>query len=107
MFYLISTGWRDESHSGSLVALGDRGTTRSPNIFADNSRFGEFNSRLDRLKFAVRTATGIGWEEIDLAHYFRGQTAGYPGKIDEIPGFDGKNREFGPQRRNGLCARTR
>ena len=33
--------------------LGGRGTMRSPNISADNSRFGEINSRLGRPEFPV------------------------------------------------------
>src|SRR5216683_2781010 len=54
-------------------------------FFAINSRFGEFNSRLGRREFPVRSATGIGSQEIDLPCRFSGQTALAWGKSKKFP----------------------
>jgi hypothetical protein len=44
-------------------------------INSRNSRLGEFNSRLARLKFPVRAATGIRRQAVDLACRFFEQMA--------------------------------
>jgi hypothetical protein len=54
-------------------------------FFAIDSRFGEFNSRLGRRKFPVRSATGIGSQWIDLLCRFFGQTALMWGKSKKFP----------------------
>jgi len=56
-----------------------------PNIFPDNSRFSEFNSRLGGFKFPVNAATGIDWQGADLPHRFCGQTAVMRAKPRKFP----------------------
>jgi hypothetical protein len=55
------------------------------NLLSRNSRFGGFNSRLGRFEFPVRSATGIGWQRLDLPYRFRGQTALEWGKSVKFP----------------------
>jgi hypothetical protein len=59
-----------------------------PNIVGDNSRnsrFGEFNSRLGQRKFPIRSATGIGSQDNDLARSFRDRTVLFGGKSMNFP----------------------
>src|SRR5260221_11207154 len=65
--------------------LGGRGTMPSPNISADNSRFGEINSRLGRPEFAVGAPTGIRRQRPDSHPPFRGPTAASSGKCTQTP----------------------
>src|SRR5713101_5474035 len=69
-----------------------------PNIFADNSRFGDFNSRLGRRKFPLRAATGISWQALDLAHCFYGQMAVIWAKSTKFPVSTGKTGNLAPVR---------
>ncbi len=63
---------------------------RPSNLLRFNSRFGEFSSRLGRLEFPVRVATGIGSQRLDFPHRFRGQTAVAWGKSVKFPVSTGK-----------------
>ena len=63
-------------------------------IFFLHSRFVGFNSRFGQHEFPVRAATGNGRKGVDLAGCFHEENRAWPPKIDEIPGFTGKNREF-------------
>ena len=100
LFYRISTGRRGVSLSNSLLVLGRRGPMRGPNILGDNSRFGDFNSRLGRREFPVRAATGICCQGLDLPHRLRGQTAVSRGKSTKFPVRREKPGIL-PQRRHG------
>src|ERR1700674_139154 len=80
------------------------GRRETSNILSDNSRFGAFISRLGRRKFPACAATGTRVQGFDLAYRRNG---GYPGKIDKIPGFDGKDREFCPAGGTGRDAASR
>src|SRR5712692_9811927 len=68
----------------------------SPSVFADNSRFGEFNSRLGRCEFPVSAATGIRSQALDFPHRFRGQTAVIWAKSTKFPVSTGKIGNFAP-----------
>jgi hypothetical protein len=61
------------------------GDVQARRFFAINSRFGEFNSRLGRREFPVRSATGIGSQAIDLLCRFFGQAALMWGKSKKFP----------------------
>jgi hypothetical protein len=50
-----------------------------------NSRFRDFNSRLGRREFPVRSATGIGRQRIDLPCCFRGVTAVSEARSTKFP----------------------
>jgi hypothetical protein len=50
-----------------------------------NSRFGGFNSRLGRFEFPVWSATGIGWQRLDLPYRFHGRRALEWGKSVKFP----------------------
>jgi hypothetical protein len=66
---------------------------RSPNI----SRFGKFNSRFGWANSgfaALREFSGKGLIRFIVSAAERRRSR----KIGKIPGFDGKNREFGPHR---------
>jgi hypothetical protein len=93
MFYLISTERRGGSLAGSLLVLGCHAKA-GPNILGDNSRFGQFNSRLGGREFPVRSATGIRSQEFDLPHHFFGQTAIIRGKSTKFPVSTRKTGNF-------------
>jgi hypothetical protein len=89
MFYLISTGRRDGSVAGSLLVLGRHANCGSEHS-GDNSRLGEFDSRLGGREFPVSAATGIRSQRVDLPHYFFSQTAIIRGKSTKFPVSTGK-----------------
>jgi len=88
-FYLISTGWRDGSLAGSLLVLGRRANA-GPNLIRDNSRLGEFYSRLGGREFPVRAATGIRSEGFVLPYYYSRRTAIVRAKSTKFPVSTGK-----------------
>jgi hypothetical protein len=96
MFYLI----RRDGEMGLFLVLfwcsAVVGRCKRPSVFADNSRFGEFNSRLDRCEFPLRSATGIRSQVLDLTHRFRGQTAVFWAKSTKFPVSTGKTGNFAP-----------
>ena len=65
-----------------LLVFGRRGTMRR---LPNNSRFGEFNSRLGRREFPVCAATGIRLQGLDLAYRFHVGTAVIRGKSTKFP----------------------
>jgi len=82
-------GMERGSLAGSLFVL-DRHANAGPNILVDNSRFGEFNSRLGGREFPVSTATGIFSQRFDLPHPFSSQPAIIRGKSKKFPVSAGK-----------------
>jgi hypothetical protein len=74
-----------------LILLGCAAVTEAcggPTIvgyISRNSRFGGFNSRLDRQKFPFGPATGIGLQDVDWACGFHGQTALLGAKTMNFP----------------------
>jgi hypothetical protein len=82
-------GMERGSLAGSLLVLG-RHANAGPNILGDNSRLGEFNSRLGGREFPVSTAAGICSQGCDLPHYFFSQTAVIRGKSKKFPVSTGK-----------------
>jgi hypothetical protein len=61
-----------------------------PEHFAENSRFGKFNSRFGRRQFPVRAAAGIRSQRLDLPYPCYGQTAVTRGKSMKFPVSTGK-----------------
>src|SRR5260370_10870088 len=78
-----------------------------PNISADNSRFGEFNSRLGRPEFPVCAATGIRSQALDLAHRSRSQIAVVWAKSTTFPVSTGKTGNLAPIGGTGRLAPER
>ena len=66
------------------------GTMRGPKHSPLYSRFGAFIPRLSPCKFPVYSATGIRWQDPDLAHLFCGQNGGRAGKTKKFPVLSGK-----------------
>jgi hypothetical protein len=60
--------------------------------FPDNSRFGEFNSRLGPKKFPFGRLRGYAGKDLIWLTVFAAKTA----KIGEIPGFTGKTGNLAP-----------
>jgi hypothetical protein len=73
------------------------GRCGGPNILPNNSRFGEFNSRLGRREFPVCVATGIRLQGLDLAYRFHVETVAIRGKSTKFPVSTGKTGNFAPQ----------
>jgi len=67
-----------------------------PEHFADNSRFGKFNSRFGRREFQVRAATGISSQGLDLPRRFRSQTDVIWAKSMKFPVSTGKTGNLAP-----------
>jgi hypothetical protein len=74
------------------------GDLQGKRFFAINSRFGEFNTRLGRREFPVRSGTGIDSQEIDLPCSFLAKRR-WCGKIEKIPGSTGKTGCLAPLKR--------
>src|SRR6266446_1133209 len=90
MFYRISRGGEMCLFLTFFWRSGVLGDVQTRRFFAINSRFGEFNSRLGRHKFPVRSATGIGSQAIDLLCRFSGPTALAWVKSQKFPVSTGK-----------------
>jgi len=66
------------------------------NILPDNSRFGEFNSRLGSRESPIGIAAGIRSQALDLAPRFCGREAGLSGKSMKFPVSTGKTGNSAP-----------
>jgi hypothetical protein len=73
LLIVLSWGWAMVRHGGGRI------------LFSRHSRFGEFNSRLGQCEFPVRPATGIRWQQLDLACSFGGQRWVLSGKSAKFP----------------------
>ncbi len=82
------------------------GDVQARRFFAINSRFGEFNSRLGRREFPVRSATGIGSQAIDLLCRFSGRAALAKVKSKKFP-VRRETPESCPRFRDGPGAASR
>jgi hypothetical protein len=71
----------------SVVAMAALGGRERRDILCNSrhSRFGEFNSRLGRQKFPVRSATEIRSQELDLVCRFRVRAAILSRESTKIP----------------------
>jgi hypothetical protein len=96
MFYRIFMGLKDVSLASFLLVVDRRATMRRPNVFADNSRFGEFYSRLAGANSRFVLLREFADNVLIFLEIPRGQTAVACGKSTKFPVSTGKTGNFAP-----------